>query len=157
MRMWIALIRVSIGGRISADQQEDGNEGARREDVLLCRPCMDSIHRWKQGWHQVQCICSVEYATCATAPLLSLTGKSKTKSQVRLSRAQEEYWMAPLYHQRRVTWRRIHLIYIIVRVCVRDSNLLRTILLMYTCTCPPCFILMACWNFMNILLHVIIP
>jgi hypothetical protein len=83
-----------------------------------------------------------------------MLGQSKTKSQVRLSRARDEFWMAPLYHQRRVTWRRVKWIYIIiVRLCVHDSSPLKMVLLV--CTRPPCFILMPCWNFMNIFLHVI--
>jgi hypothetical protein len=108
---------------------------------------MDSIHRWKQGWHRVQCIVVLNMLP-VWPPSLSLTGQSNTKSQVRLSRAREEFWMALLYHQRRVTWRRVPWIYIImVRVCVHDCSPF--------CLCVHAFILMACWNFMNVFLHVI--
>lgn len=151
MRMWIVLIRVSIAARISADQT--GGQQWR------CSSTRHSPLSTLYGRHTSLKIrltsgtvyCSVEYATHVTASLLSLTGQSKMKSQVRLSRARE-FWMAPLYHQRRVTWRRVHWIYMIMlQVCIHDSSPLRIVLLV--CTHPPCFILMACWNLMNVFLY----
>ena len=48
------------GTRSPQTWQKDSNEGARRQNVLFCQPRVGGVHRWKQGWHQVQYACSVE-------------------------------------------------------------------------------------------------
>ena len=57
MRTRIVLTQVSREGSLLTGQ-EDGNEGARRQNILICQPFVDGVCCWKQCWHQVLVILS---------------------------------------------------------------------------------------------------